>query len=382
MNANLITLISGAAATLAMSSNAFAAPSRQVQMKEGGCTCTPFEQSTPLTECQSFPPAYNAAARPEVRCSWDIFVTGSFLYWFTSEEGLDVGYTTAISGGDLLPPDGGRKTFQSGKFIPGFKAGLGLDFGLDKWVGYLEYTWLHGAISQSLNAGDDSRGTGTIVLGTWYNQQTASALDHTATDLYSKWKVKLDILDATLSRPYYEGRNLTITPFFGARALWLRQNFRITATTTNQPTENPVVSHNQSRSWAFGPRGGMQSHWLLGLGFRLEGDAGAALLFQRYTKVAHRSDALNDTLDGSADQLYYKNYDVMRPIMDMGLGIGWGTYLDCQNFYLDIAANYDFIYLWGQNVMRHLVDDYNYGVDGAPADLFYNGLTLTVRFDF
>jgi hypothetical protein len=98
--------------------------------------------------------------------------------------------------------------------------------------------------------------------------------------------------------------------------------------------------------------------------------------------VGHRSDAINDDDDGAADLISYKNYGALRPILDMGLGLGWGGYLDCQNFYLDIAANYDFMFLWGQNMMRHLVDDYNYGVDGAAADLFYQGLTLTVRFDF
>lgn len=383
MNANLTNLISTAATVLAMTSSAFAQPVKQVQMKDNGCPCTPFEQGMLLTSCESFPPAYNAAARPEVRCSWDVFVTGSFIYWFANEEGLDIGYNSALTGagGTIFPPNDGLKLPQPGKWLPGFKVGIGVDFDIDKWVGYVEYTWLHGETSKSLSPSADSRGTPVIVLTNWYKHNTTVEADHTASAVSSKWRVNLDILDALLSRPFYEGRNLTITPFFGARAMWLRQNFRLSATTTNAPS-NPVVSHNQSRSWAVGPRAGMQSHWLLGWGFRLEGDAAAALLFQRYTKVAHRSDALSADQVAAADLIYYRNYGALRPIMDMGLGLGWGTYLDCQNFYLDIGANYDFIYLWGQNLMRHLVDDYNYGVDGAAPDLFYQGLTLTVRFDF
>lgn len=350
-------------------------------MNENGCPCTPFEQGSHLTVCENFPPAYNAPARPEVRCSWDVFVTGSFIYWFAGEEGLDIGYNTAISGGALLPPDNGIKSSQAGNWLPGFKVGLGMNFDIDNWVGYAEYTWLHGSTSQTMAPGPDARGTAVAVLGTWYNQQTADPVDHTATSVSSKWKVHLDLLDLTMSRPYYEGRNLTITPYSGMRVFWLRQNFRLSATTTSAPA-NPVISHNQSKSWAIGPRAGMQGHWLVGLGFRMEGDVGGALVYQKYSKVGHRSDAINDDDDGAADLISYKNYGALRPILDMGLGLGWGGYLDCQNFYLDIAANYDFMFLWGQNMMRHLVDDYNYGVDGAAADLFYQGLTLTVRFDF
>lgn len=378
MNTNLTNLISSTAAVLAMASSAFAQPSKQVPMKDNGCPCTPFEQGMLLTNCENFPAAYNAAARTEVRCSWDVFFTADFLYWFVQQDGMDIGYNTTTSLGAILPPSNGLKASQQGGWQPGFKVGIGADFDIDHWVGYLEYTWLHASTSQSLTAP-----SGQIInLGTWYGRYGA-ALDHTAASVSSKWRVNLDMLDALVSRPYYEGRNLTITPFAGIRALWLRQNFRLSATAPITATlPGPIISHNQSKSWALGPRAGMQSHWLLGLGFRLEADAAAALLFQRYSTVAHRGDAISATPAGAGDLIQYKKYGCLRPIMDMGLGLGWGTYLDCQNYYLDLAANYDFLFFWGQNMMRHLVDDYAYGIDGAPADLFYNGLTLTFRFDF
>lgn len=379
MKVNLTNMISSAAVVLATTSSAFAQHSKSNQMKDNGCPCPPFEQGMPLTQCENFPAAYNASARTEVRCSWDVFLTGTFLYWYVGQEGMDTGYNTAIANSTLLPPNDGLKVAQKGGYKPGFKVGLGADFDFDHWVGYLEYTWMHASTSQSTNAGSDSRGTAVIDLGTWYNRQTGTATDHTATGLSSKWKVNLDMLDAMLRRPYYEGRNLTITPFAGARAIWLRQNFRLSATATNAP-QNPAVSHNNSKSWGLGPRAGMQGHWQLGLGFRLEGDASASLLYQRYTKVAHSEDAIVAGTIGPV--VKYKNYGALRPIADMGLGIAWGSYLDCQNYYLDFAANYDFMVMWGQNMMRHLVDDLNYGVDGAPAELFYHGLTFTVRFDF
>jgi hypothetical protein len=386
MNANLTNLITSAAAVLAMTSSAFAQYSKQGQMKDNGRPCTPFEQGMPLTNCENFPAAYNQSARPEVRCSWDVFATATFLYWYVGQEGMDVGYNTAYNADGLLPPSNGLKVAQKGEYKPGFKVGVGANFDFDKWVGYVEYTWLHASTSQNTNAGADTRGTPVIVLGTWYRQNTPKPLDSTATALSSKWTVNLDMLDATLSRPYYEGRNLTITPFSGARALWLRQNFRLSATAYNSSAVNPVISHNNSNSWGLGPRMGMLGHWQLGYGFRVEGDASASILYQSYTKVSHREDALLSAPAFAAEingesSLRYKNYGALRPIADMGMGIGWGSYLDCQNYYLDIAANYDFMILWGQNMLCHLVDEY-YSVGGAPAELYYHGLTLTARFDF
>lgn len=386
MNANLTNLITSAAAVLAMTSSAFAQQSRQGKMNNG-CPCPPFEQGTPLTNCENFPPAYNAPARTEVRCSWDVFLTGSFLYWFVGQEGMDIGYNASLSPTTtptaVVPPDNALKVAQKGEFKPGFKVGIGLNMGLDDWVGYLEYTWLHGSTSQSTNAGADPRGTPAIILGTWYNQNTGSVLNATASTVSSRWRVNLDMLDGTLSRPFYQGRNLTLTPYSGARALWIRQNFRLSATTTNAATGITPVSHNSSKSWGLGPLAGMQGHWQLGWGFRLEGDASAAVVYQRYTKVSHSEDAITTTSPwNQTSNIRYKDMGALRPMADMGMGIGWGSYLDCQNFYLDIVATYDFFILWGQNMMRHLVDDFNYGVDGAPEELYYNGMTLTMRFDF
>ena len=36
-------------------------------------------------------PAYNATARIDVRGSWDIYTTGSYIFWQPREENLELG---------------------------------------------------------------------------------------------------------------------------------------------------------------------------------------------------------------------------------------------------------------------------------------------------
>jgi hypothetical protein len=379
MNTNLNKIISSAAVVLAMVSTASAQSSRPQQKTQGGCPCPPFEQSMPLTNCESFQPAYNAPARVDVKCSWDVFLTASFLYWDMNQEGMEIGYNTTASAdyNTVYAPSNGIMASQPGAYKPGFKIGLGADFGLDSWVGYLEYTWMHGTKSASWTPAAQGPGAASVIrLADWLKNDGYTPL--AIKNLSSRWKVKLDLLDATLSRPYYQGTNLTVTPYTGVRAAWIRQNFTLTAAEFYMAPifQLHKVSANRSTSWGVGPRAGIQGHWQLGWGFRLEGDVGANLLYTRYTQVYH-----GENLTPSAS-LAYRNYGQLRPMADMGLGIGWGSYFDCQNYYLDFSANYDFIYMWAQNMMRKLADSYNSGTSAQANDLSFNGLTLTGRFDF
>jgi hypothetical protein len=240
---------------------------------------------------------------------------------------------------------------------------------------------MHGTKSASWTPAAQGPGaTSIIMLSDWLGAALDSPIENK--NLSSRWKVKLDLLDATLSRPYYQGINLTFTPYTGVRAAWIRQNFTLTAANLDSKEvspwidRSPVTSTNRSTSWGIGPRAGVQGHWQLGWGFRLEGDVGANLLYTKYIQVYHEENPEIDT------SLAYRNYSQLRPMADMGLGIGYGSYFDCQNYYLDFAANYDFIYMWAQNMMRKLADSYNASTSAQADNLSFNGLTLTGRFDF
>jgi len=355
MNEHLTKLISSAAAILAVGSTSYA------QHKTATPATCCFEQGYEICN-DKFPAAYNAPARIDVQCSWDFYLTGSFIYWHVDQDAMDLAYPfsqqTGIEQSTVLTQDFDYK--------PGFKVGLGVNFDHDNWVGFVEYTWFH----QKTNTGNHTAPAGELYgLTSWLVQSG------TISTVGSSWRTNLDIVDATLSRPFYQGRKLTVLPFGGLRGAWIRQDLTVNAV---RPTGAVLTSKNHSHSWAVGARAGMQAHWLLGWGFRFEGDAAASLLYTQYTKIRH-NEFLNDV---SQQSIAFHDYNTVRPMADMSVGMGWGSYFDRQGYHFDLLATYDFNVMWGQNMMRELCNvNESIGVSDA-GDLHLHGLTVTARFDF
>ena len=339
MNKNLAKLILSTARVSAMSSSLSA---QQSQNK--ATPPAPFEQGSGMNGNQ-FPPAYSAAARIDVQRGWDFFFTSSFTYWYVNEIAFDLGYTIETSPRYY--------TFQNNEYSPGFKVGIGMDFGPDDWVGFAEYTWLRNHSASSASFSSEFFGSDLL----FFNPESYTTSRH----------INLDVIDLTLSRPLYRGRDLTLLPFFGFRGGWTRQSFR---------AYTPLGdSHANTHSWFIGPSAGLSGHWLVGLGFRLQGDLGAALLYQQ-AKTGVRFDTFEEPLFSAARR------DLFAPVANLGLGFGWGAYLNHKKTHLDFAATYDFINWGGQNLMRSLSGDGNGRIDPQPGDLQINGLTITGRFDF
>ena len=230
-----------------------------------------------------------------------------------------------------------------------------MNFDYDHWVGFAEYTWLRNSslLTSSLTS---------VFNFNLFNDDLSFG------PYGGNRHIDLDMIDATLSRPFYEGRNLIVSPYSGVRCAWLRQNFRGTATRRRTNT----YTHSNSHSWLLGPCSGICAQWMIGWGFRLESDLGGEILFQRY-KTNFRP----------GPPVYrVSKQNQLSPVFDAQLGLGWGTYLGHQNFHLDFAATYDFMNWWGQNFIRAIADAENSGISSKPGSLQISGLTLTSRFDF
>ena len=84
-----------------------------------------YEQSSEMAQAQMMP-GYNAPARIDVRGSWDVYVTGSYIFWQPTQDGMEVGFSsdaaeaTALSGTLIQAGD---------SYKSGFKVGLGMNFG-------------------------------------------------------------------------------------------------------------------------------------------------------------------------------------------------------------------------------------------------------------
>ena len=206
-----------------------------------------------------------------------------------------------------------------------------------------------------------------------------------ATHISSSWKLKIDLFDLTAGRPYYLSKIVTISPFGGVRAAWIRQNLHIQATVPAAASSAPLIpqpinSCNYSNSWGLGPVFGLDGHCLLGLGFRLEADGGISILFTQYPTLSHTENfATGETYPRLA--LVSKNYNCIRPMANLGLGLGWGRYLNDNKYHLDFAADYDFNVFWNQNMLQKIAAE-SIIRPTTFNNLYLHGLTITGRFDF
>jgi hypothetical protein len=348
----------------------------------------PFEQGYELCPSQ-YPRAFNAPAAIDLDAQWDLFINASFIYWHADQDYMDVA-TNAVfnptpnADGNFtaIAPTSSHVAYQDFRYKPGFKVGLGFNTNYDDWVASLDYTWLHETTHTHRNAPSDPAGTGVWIQNGWFTGIDADNTVMQASALTSNWKLHIDMLDLSMSRPFYQGTALTILPYGGLRTLWIKQTFNVNLFSQAAPSAAPWHSHNSSRSWALGPYGGFNTHWILGGGFRFEGTTGASILYTRYTKVRHSE---NDQGFPNATPFVgsIKSYGALRPILEAGMGFGWGSYFCSQSYHLDLSARYDFMIAWNQNMMRYLVGTLGHSGDVNPiGDLNLHGLTVNARFDF
>lgn len=381
-------------------------------------SCDPCNKPCePCEPCPAFCPppppcvcAYNAPYGIDVRCGWDLFVTGSFLYWKAAEENLEYGDLSTNTN-----PSGTGNNFEFNdqaqemgfEYKPGFKVGLGLDFDYDNWELYAEYTYLHSTISNSTTVNPEDLSTTTIHPSWVFNLgSVVNLFNSDFTEASAKWNVKLDIGDLELARQYYVGRHLTFRTFASLRAAWIRQTYTATYDNENNPTnlQISIESTSKTRSWGIGPRMGVDTKWLFCEGFRLFADASASILFTKYTTDSIDQLATQATAAGAPNfgvpfdvtSTYSDNKHLcfLRPQAEMTIGAGWGDYFFCNKWFFDVEVGYTFNVFWNQNMFHrnitsngpqpHVGD----GIGRAfiyfdrEGDLYFHGLTVTARLEF
>lgn len=321
--------------------------------------------------------AYNYPARVQTRCPWDVFADATFVYWQAVQENMELGFSNTVAVASAADTTAASVINMDFDFKPGFKVGLGGNFDYDNWDMRLGYTWFHCTNSQS----------STAPAGGHINTMWGSpSIRGTATydSIGENWALRMDIADLDLGRWHYVGTKLVFHPTFGVRADWLRQNVKVTAdraAVSGGLGADTAVVTEKSRSWAIGPKVGLGTNWNIGAGFRFFGNGEADLLFTKYTRDSFKEThtiAPTETFHVKQNRIY-----AVRPHLDLELGFGWGTYLDCNNWYMDFALGYEFQVFFNQNMFRHFNDAQMIANSNLPnGDLFLQGLTASFKLDF
>lgn len=314
------------------------------------------------------PCAYNAPARIEVKCPWDLYVSASFTYWQPIQSNMEIGVVATHSAGITA---GGRVENFNADFEPGFKVALGMNFDHDSWDSQLAYTWFRGNSSETLKA-DGEEGIYPLWTTPLVINDFASASEN--------WKLHIDLLDWELGRSHYVGRQLTFRPFVALRGAWIRQNVDVAYDNPLNIGNANVDVRGKSHSWAVGPRMGLNTNWIFCDDFRIFGNGAADILYTRYTSLKS-----TETVAGANTSTFVINqtgYGTIRTHMELELGLGWGMYIDCYNWYLDFSAGYGFQVFFDQNMFRNFNDPLASGSTLPNGNLYMQGLTLTARLDF
>lgn len=342
-----------------------------------------YRPNLAIPDC--YPPVYNAPANVDLCSGWNVFATGSAIYWHASQDYMDAGRTaefSLISGS--IPSPQSATVYPDFSYNPGFKVGLGLDTGFDYWTAQFQYTWYHHEMNHSTGAVPSSLGTGTKIylINDWFNSLTTSSPPQEILQIQNEWKLHLDQLDLLFTNPLYGDNKGILYHYCGFRSLFIRQSYDIEAVSVDAAL--PVSSHNHSQSWSFGPQVGIGAHGLYKWGARVEGNMKFSLLYTRYTKLYHSE---NDQGVGDVSPIAgsMAPYGCLRPNSEFGVGLGWGSYFADNRLHFDLAARYDFMIIWNQNMMRQNVaslQDNNVGYADAAGNLYLHGLTVDLCFNF
>lgn len=331
--------------------------------------------------------AYNYPGRTQTRCPWDLFFDVSFIYWQPIQENMELGIVDTIAPGATTSINGGVVEMDF-DYKPGFKIGGGYYFEYDNWDVHGEYTWFHTSNSRSV-AVNATASSAQRIYPMWGhpNFTGASAYDSAS----EKWTMNMDLVDLDLGRWYYVGTKLLFHPYIGARGAFIRQNAHVTYTSdspfpySTSPFRIADI-FGKSHSWAVGPRAGLDTTWNVGEGFRVFGCGEADILYTRYTRLTFNSHSVAQAPSTSAIAGVYvteKNVPRLRTHLDLELGLGWGTYWDCNNWYTDVALGYEFQVFFDQNMFRHFNSATMLGNSTQPnGNLYIQGLTATFSLTF
>ncbi len=213
-------------------------------------------------------------------CCWynGVEVGAEWLYWQAEQTQMEIGaeIMSQSSGGGLsIHPELLRPGYN---FRSGFRVNAAYDFCGSCWSIGAAYTHSpsHAKVS-AINDPADIDLNFVSIFATNFPLLTAFA-DVNLSSLVADWQLDLDYLDLTLQRNYFPCRCLVITPYFGARGFWMRQNYDIDG--ASPLNGGSTFSAKMSERFnGYGLTGGLEAEWRIACGFAFVGRFGGSLLY-------------------------------------------------------------------------------------------------------
>lgn len=340
------------------------------------CSAATAQSAKMQIEQEPMHSAEKTACSIQLQNGREAFAFASFLYWQPIQENMNLGVISNSS--EALDLVNGYEVDLNNRFKPGFKIGFGQKFFTDKWISSIAYTWFRAKEEASVSL--EITDTTTNLLPSWQIPDFNSPQYHAGSET---WHVNMDLLDWDLARNFDASERLCITPFTGLRAAWIRQKLTVDYVNENASYAFiwPSTSiNNSTRSWALGPRAGIQAEWNIGNQFRLTSEGEFDILYTQYTISSKQT---SETTVANQYYVNERNAGFLRTHAELNLGMAWGFYFKENRYHFDLLANYGFQAFFNQNMFRKFLDTQAVGVNNSTyGDLYLQGVTLTGKFDF
>ncbi|MCI5051524.1 MAG: Lpg1974 family pore-forming outer membrane protein [Simkaniaceae bacterium] len=323
------------------------------------------------------PTEVTPTASPHVDNGADVFVSGDFLYWSVTEDGLDF----ATSGYAATPTTQLLKGQTHGpgfNWHPGFRAALGFVFAHDEWDLLFQYTWMHA--TEQVMVSQQEFPSNFMMIANWIFDPTETV--KRVTRATGGWSDVINVGDVTFGRNFYLSYAMSIHPHVGLKAGWQMQQNKVfyqeTSPTTGDITETRLWF--KERFFGIGLLGGLDMAFHLSQMWSIFGDFAASALASRFNVEQKASQFLiiNGVQNGAdVIPLYYEGkYWDLTPVLEWSGGLRCDFWLNRDAYHMMIQAG------WEQQVWLNMNRFNNEFNGGSSGDLNMQGVTIRVRFDF
>ncbi len=328
----------------------------------------------------STPPAPKAA---DAKVDQGPFVTGDFLYWIASEDGLEYavsglsnsGSTTAVSQGKVREPE-----FE---WEPALRLGIGYTLPKSNWDAGISWTRFR------TEARNETTAPQPILLSNrlfpMLDLPTASfGVSGVGTPLdaaSAKLQIEYDTLDFLLGREFRVNEYFSVRPSAGVRGAWIDQHYRLNYSAKTLDPGDPLHKVKLDNDFrGVGIRTALDANWECHRLVSIYAKAGMTLFHGSFDIRQTYTNAVAGTVYGV---LHTKEFLRVVPEFDTSLGLRvqlgpCGVLKRCE-----ITAGYEFTLYPHQNQTLYFTDDTRVGLGMRQrGDLNLQGFTFGTALYF
>lgn len=322
-------------------------------------------------EASSNNPAPSLASAYPCKTKHGFMLGADFLAWKICQSDMDYAFErpeTAFSATEF----GQRYTADLG-WQAGFRLHAGYQFGCDGWVVSANYTFFHPSTTNALHV---ENLLGDELLLNWGIISVLPAPAYEEVRLHTEHKY--DVVDLMFSRPTYLSCSYIVTPYFGARGLWLHQDFLLQGLNADVSDYNVEFTSELSGG---GLHVGMRHEMLFCGSWSIFGDFGVSMI------SAHTKDKLLDTENPEVTPVVNAHvldeHDLCLPGADLIAGVHW--YNQCNCFLIDVNIGYEMAYWWNIPTVRRyseIAGNIDPGTSNTASKMMLQGITLNMNLYF